>query len=285
MTEGDRFSILVSMEGPKGTDLSKFLRNAEKLKGRIDGAYVSDGPDAIMRISPLAPCIELAKIGIRPILGVTGRDRNRLALQGDLLSAWTLGIRDVVVEDGKDPSFGDHPLTKPIQDVPRSAMVEMLAALNSGTDMAGQTLSGAPDFSFGAHVEWLDNPGQIDNEFERMAAMTQAGASLFITSPQFDSEHTVELCKRAAAFNAKVYVGVLLLKSVGMARYLNEVPGVSQVPDEVIEKMNQAAVKAKAGIQVAAEFIQAIEKVAAGAVIIPMGWEKKIPDVLEAIGR
>ena len=192
------FSVIVSLDPPKGTDTEALEKNAERLKGRVDAVLVNDSIDAVMRMTPPAACSKLLSRGVRPILGMNNRDRNRLAVQGDLLGAWALGIRDVVFEDGKDPSFGDHPLTKPIYDLTGIALVEAVAELNQGRDLAAQSLKGRTDFFFGAWVEWLDDDRQLDQEFNKMEAMAQKGAMAFFTSPQFDVERTKKLLARAA---------------------------------------------------------------------------------------
>lgn len=279
------FSMVVSLEPPKGGDLSAILKNGERLKGRIDAAIISDSADAIMRMTPIAACLALHSIGVRPILCMNSRDRNRLAIQGDLLGAWAAGISEVIIEEGKDPSYGDHPLTKPVTDLDREQMVKTVAKLNAGKDLAGQPLKGHTNFSFGAYVDWLDDDRQIEEEFKKMALLADAGANVFITSPQFDLERTMKLIQRAKSLGVAVLVTVMLLKSVGMARYLNEVPGISTVPDSVIERMNKAPVKAKAGIDLAEEFIQQLDGVADGVVLAPIGWEHKVPEILERIGR
>ena len=283
--EKDELSILVGLDPPKGTDATAFARNAQRCKGRVDAVIVNDASDAIMRMSPLGACWILAQQGIRPVLGQNGRDRNRLAIQGDLLTAWNMGIRDVVVEDGKDPSYGDHPLTRPVRDVSELEMIAMIGGMNEGRDLGGSDLKGGTGFFLGSTAEWLDTPDQIESEFAKKEKLAAAGAEVFVVSPQFDIPRAKELVQRAKGLGPAVFVSIMLLKSVGMARYLNEVPGVSRVPDDVIQKMADAPVKAKAGVQIAAEAIEELKGVADGVILIPLGWEHKLPDVLEAIGR
>lgn len=283
--ETNEFSVLVSLDPPKGTDLSLFLKNATACKGRADAIMVCDSPDAIMRMSPIGACGTLVQNGIRPLLCVNNRDRNRLAIQGDLLSAWNAGIRDVVIEDGKDPSYGDHPLARPVNDASFQEMVEIGATLNRGKDVAGNELKGGTDFFLGATVEWLDGEDSIEREFLKMRQAANAGAEFFVTSPQFDIPRAKALVDAAKGIGKAVFVGIMILKSVGMARYLNEVPGISKVPDDIIDKLSSAPVKAKAGIEIAAEAINELQAVADGVVIWPIGWEHKVPALLDAIGR
>ena len=279
------FAIAVALNPPKGSDVSVLVAQTEPLRGRIDAVLVGDATDAIMRMTPLAACAALSAKGMRAILGMNGRDRNRLAVQGDLLGAWSLGVRDVLFEDGKDPSFGDHPLTRPVHDVDGMALVELAAALNRGRDGAGLELAGGTDFNIAAAVEWLDDDTEIEREFVRMGELARKGCSTFVVSPQFDAARTRALVERARPLGAAVLVGVIMLKSVGMARYLNEVPGISRVPDHVIERLASAETKARAGVLAAAEFIDAMKGIADGVVIEPVGWVHKIPEILDAIVR
>jgi methylenetetrahydrofolate reductase (NADH) len=279
------FSVTVSLDTPKGTDLSALLGWAELFKGRVDAVLVRDCPDAIVKMTPGAACAALLDKGLKPIMGLNARDRNRIAMQGDLLGAWSMGIRDLIIEEGKDPSFGDHPLVKPVRDASDIQCVEMATKLNSGQDVAGGELLGAPDFSVGACVQWLNDDKQIDAEFAKMRRMAEAGVDVFMVSPQFDFERVAALAERAKPLGVPLIVEIMLLKSVGMARYLNDVPGVTHVPDEVIDQMMKAPVKSKAGLQIAVDLIEKLRDVVSGVVLIPLGWEKKIPGVLEAIGR
>jgi len=281
----DESALIISIDPPKGTNLQSFCEYAEPLKGRVDAILVNDSQDALMRMTPYTACLSLLERGLHPILGVNNRDRNRLAVQGDLLGAWASGIKDIVIDEGKDPSYGDHPLTKPIYDLDQAGMSAMMSQLNMGKDLGGQEIDGKTGFNFAAWVQWPDDDRQLDAEFNKMERLANTGVQAFFISPQFDVKKVKGLIERARPFNKPLIVGTLLLKSVGMARYLNEVPGVSHVPEETIKKMVKAPVRSKAGIEIAAQFIRDMFSVADGAVLIPLGWEKKIPAVLEEIGR
>lgn len=283
--ETEDFSVVVALEPPKGTDLTTLENRAQRLKGRVDAVLVQDSPDAIMRMTPIAACARLNQIGLRPIMGINARDRNRLAIQGDLLGAVSLGINDIFIEEGKDPSYGDHPLTRPVEDVGIKDLAKALEKLTEGQDVNNQKINGECTVSYIAAAEFLDDDAQIEQEFKRIEALVQSGVKAFITSPQFDIELTKKLAERVQGLGAALFVSVMLLKSVGMARYLNEVPGISKVPDSVIEQFSKAEVKPKAGIEIAAGFINKVKEFAKGVVIIPVGWEHKVPLVLEQIGR
>ncbi len=279
------FSVLVYIDPPKGADTDSIVNYAQKWKGRVDGFMLSDNADAIMRMTPICASRAVLDQGIRPVLRMNTRDRNRLAIQGDLLGAWALGIRDVVVLKGKDPSYGDHPLTRQVYDLSETEMVEMVKGLNAGKDMAGNTFSSTTGFHIGAAVDWLDDDKQVEAEFENIQKMADAGVDFIVTSPMFDISRARELTERAKGMGVSVFVGIMLLKSVGMARYLNEVPGIAKVPDALIAQMADAPVKPRAGVDIAAQAIEQLKGAADGVVLMPIGWERKIPDLLEAIGR
>lgn len=279
------FSVIVALEPPKGIDLTALENRAQRLKGRVDSVLVQDSPDAIMRMTPVAACARLKQIGLRPILGINERDRNRLAIQGDILGAISLGITDVFIEEGKDPSYGDHPLTRPVDDVGLTDLAKILAKFEQGQDLNNQQINCDCSVSYMASAEFLDDETQIEQEFRQMETLIQYGVKAFVTSPQFDLERSKMLSERTQSLGGVLFVGVMLLKSVGMARYLNEVPGISKVPDQIFQQFSEAQVKAKAGIEIAARFIKEVESFAKGVVIIPVGWEHKIPMVLDQIGR
>lgn len=283
--ERDDFSVIVSLDPPKGIDLTDLIGKAQMLKGRVDAVLIEDCADAIMRMTPPAACHALAQEGVLPVLGLNSRDRNRLAFQGDLLGAWSLGVRNVLYRTGRDPSYGDHPQTKPVRDLTGVEAVGAINSLNSGQDCAGQSLKGSPNFSIAVQVELLDDDAQTEKTWTQVEQLAQKGVKSFVISPQFDIERTKTFIKRGKGLGVSLVVGVMLLKSVGMARYLNEVPGVSKVPNQVIEKMVKAPVKPRAGVEVAIEFINELQGLAQGVVLLPIGWNHKIPEILEGIGR
>ncbi|MCK5361326.1 MAG: methylenetetrahydrofolate reductase, partial [Gammaproteobacteria bacterium] len=175
----EKFVVTCELNPPKGTDVAPLLEKADQLRNVVDAFNLTDSHAARMAMTPLAVAHLLVDQGLEPILQITTRDRNRIALQGDLLGADALGVHNVVFMGGDPPSNGDHPDAKPVFDVYSSAMLKAATSLQAGTDMAGNPLSGRPRFCIGAVV----NPGatDLDEEIMRMAEKIDAGATFFQT--------------------------------------------------------------------------------------------------------
>jgi len=270
---------------PKGTDISEIEEVAEILRGRVDAANVTDQQSSVMRLGSLATCHLLKERGLEPILQMTCRDRNRLALQSDLLSAWVLGIENVLAITGDLPALGDHPQAKPVYDLDSVQLLGTIKRLNEGYDMVGNELQGKPDFFPGAVV----NPGaDTDAAFElqliKMEKKIATGAKFFQTQAVYDVNSFAKFMKRVEGFNVPILAGIIPLKSVGMARFLNKnVAGVF-VPEELIDKMAEAEDKTRTGIEIAANLLRELKDICHGIHIMAIGWEKKVPAVLEAAG-
>jgi 5,10-methylenetetrahydrofolate reductase len=233
----------------------------------------------------LVTCHLLKSNGLDPVFQVTCRDRNRLALQSDLLSAAALGIENVLALTGDLPAFGDHPEAKPVYDLDSVQLLWVIDKLNQGYDMVGNELQGIPNFFPGAVV----NPGS-DSEvgFElqliKMEKKIRAGAKYFQTQAIYDVETFYQFMKRVEGFKVPILAGVIPLKSVGMARFMNSnVAGVS-VPDELIKKMSESKNKTEMGIQIAADLMKQLKDVCQGVHLMAIGWEKKVPQILDVAG-
>ncbi|MGB9677325.1 MAG: methylenetetrahydrofolate reductase, partial [Candidatus Ratteibacteria bacterium] len=230
--------VITSEIGPgKGTNL-EFLKEAEIIKDIVDAINVTDLQSSVMKLGSLATCHLLTEMGIEPIFQITCRDRNRLALQSDLLSAYVLGIRNVLVLTGDHPILGDHPEAKPVFDLDSVSLLKVASKLMEGTDMKGNQLDGKVEFFLGAVV----SPGYepIEAQIIKMEKKIEAGAKFFQTQAVYDLKKFEEFMKRVEKYKVFVLGGIVLLKSAGMAKYMNEnVAGVS-VPDRYIEMMAKA---------------------------------------------
>ena len=178
--KGDVFSLLAEIDPPKGVDLSAFLDAALAIKGRIEGIVVTDGEDAIMRMSPPAACHALLEKNMSPIMVVNGRDRNRLSLQGDLLSAHALGVRTIILKQGHDPSIGDQPMVKSSGDLDLDVMLKIISALNSGKDLGGESLEGKTEFKFGAAIDLSDDVKVNRDRADKLTKIAEYGADFVI---------------------------------------------------------------------------------------------------------
>jgi len=274
--EAGSFVITSEIGPPKGTDIREILDDAAALKGRVDAINVTDLQSSVMRMGSLAVCHLLIERGIEPVFQVTCRDRNRLALQSDLLSANALGIENVVILTGDYPTLGDHPEAKPVFDLDSVELLEVAKTLQAGTDMKGNPLKGAPSFCVGAVV----NPGAdpLEPEIIKMEKKIAAGARFFQTQAVYD------VGQFAAFIDGTILAGVLLLKSAGMARFMNKnVAGIS-VPDVLINEIDAAKDRPAASIEIASRLIRQLKPLCQGIHVMPIGWNKMVPLVLDAAG-
>lgn len=279
-----KFIVTCEVDPPKGVNINSRLAEAESLKGKVDAFNVTDLQSSVMKLGSLAVCHLLARKGLEPIFQLTCRDRNRLALQSDLLSAYVLGIRNVLLLTGDHPILGDHPQAKPVFDLDSVSLLQVASTLMEGNDMNGNELDGKPDFCLGAVV----NPGADPLELQliKMEKKIEVGARFFQTQAVYDLEKFEEFMGKASKFGVPILGGIIILKSAGMARYMNEnLAGVS-VPEKYINMMAEVKKeeRAEVGIQIAAELIKGIKNICRGIHIVPLGQERYIPELLEASG-
>jgi methylenetetrahydrofolate reductase (NADPH) len=277
------FVVTSELNPPKGTDLSAIFDRAQALGGAVDAFNITDSHAARMSACPLAVAHLLMDRGIEPIMQVTSRDRNRIALQGDLLGAALLGVPNVVFMGGDPPNIGDHPDAPGVYDILSAQLLSVASGLGKGEDMQGNPLSGAPDLFLGAVV----NPGATDlaGEIDKMKAKVDAGAQFLQSQAVYDAASFETFMNAAGGIDVKVLCGVILLKSAKMARYMNEnIPGIN-VPESLIAEFDDAEDKAAKSVEIAARVINAIKPMCHGIHIMPLGWEAKIPALLEAINK
>ncbi len=278
------FVVTSEIGPPKGTDVSELVEHIELLKDKVDALNVTDNQSSVMRISSLAVCRLILDHGGEPILQLTCRDRNRLALQSELLSAAVLGVRNVLCLTGDYVSVGDHPQAKPVFDLDSVQLLQVVGMLNQGQDMVGNEMQGATDLFPGAVVTPEADP--LEPQMVKFAKKVAAGAAFFQTQAVYDLDNFKRFMERARQFEAKVMAGIVLLVSAGMARYMNKnVPGIF-VPDALIDEM-AAAPKDKrleTGIQIAGRMIRRLreEKLCDGVHIMAIGKEGVVPDILRA---
>lgn len=277
--ESGKFVITAEICPPRGTDVTSFLEKARLLKGRIAAANVTDNQRAVMRLSSLACSVLLLNEGIDPVFQMTCRDRNRLALQSDLMGAWVLGIKNVLALTGDHVAFGDHREAKAVFDVDSVQLVGVIDTLNAGRNMKATELRGKTDFYIGAVVAPEANPfGPEEMKFEKKAA---SGARFFQTQAIFDMEKFKAFFEKAQKRDVKVLGGILLLKSAKMAHYLNNnVPGVT-VPQSLIDELEGAPDQLQKGIEIAARQVRELKKFCHGAHIMAIGQEESVVQIIE----
>ena len=269
---------------PKGTDIAEMLHHAEGMLGYVNGINVTDNQSSVMRIGSLPVCRLLKEMGHDPVFQITGRDRNRLAIQSDLLGAHILGIRNVLCLTGDGVQAGDHKDAKPVFDLESVQILQTVASLNSGKDLAGNDLKGPTDLYPGAVVTPESNP--IEPQLLKFEKKVRAGARFFQTQAVYDAENFKKFMEYARRFDVKVMAGLVLLTSAGMANYMNRfVPGV-RVPQHLIDRM-KAAGKEKAidtGIEIMCEFIAETKDYCDGVHIMAIGKEELVPEIVKRAG-
>jgi methylenetetrahydrofolate reductase (NADPH) len=285
LTSG-KFVVTAEIGPPKGTDIKEMLHHIELLKGKVDAANVTDNQSAVMRICSMAVCKIVLDHGLEPIFQMTCRDRNRIGLQSDLLGASVLGIKNVLCMTGDHVSAGDHKDAKPVYDVESVQLLKLVDGLNSGKDIAGNELKGATDFFQGAVVTPESNP--LEPQLMKFEKKVRAGANFFQTQAIYDIEAFKNFMKYARQFSVKILAGLVVLKSAGMANFMNKnVPGI-RVPQELINEL-KAAGKEKAldtGLNIAARHIRQLkeENICDGVHIMAIGMEDKVPVIMERAG-
>ena len=296
--EGGSFAVTAEMAPPKGFDFAAQLADALLLKGKVHGVNVTDMQSACLKASSLGLCIHLKQAGVEPILQMTGRDRSRMALMADVLSAASFGIDTVLALTGDHPVVGDCRDSKPVYDLDSVGILRMLSTMEeTGADCGGNPLSGgAPRLFKGAAVTPVYEPQIL--QINKLRQKVEAGARYIQTQGIFDLDELRRFLEAvdAAGIQVPVMAGIIPLKSAGMARFMNEnVPGIA-VPEEMIARLDAAAAEgkekgvkglpAKLGMELAAEMIARIqdEHICPGVHIMAIGAERNVPAILEMAG-
>ncbi len=278
------FIITAEIFPPKGTNTDKLIEKSLLLKKYVDAINVTDNQRACMRLGPLGVSKILMDNGIEPIFQLTCRDRNRLALQADLLTASVFGIKNILILSGDHPKHGDHPQAKPVFDLDSTQLISAAAGLNSGIDMSGNKLDGATDFCIGAAVNPIVQP--IELQLIPMLKKIQAGAVFFQTQVAFE---TVSFERLLTALdyenkrgNIKIIGGVFLLKSLKMLEFMKKIPGVV-IPDEIAARMENSGNQLKEGMKICAELIRKLKGLLDGVHIMAINSEELIPEILAEV--
>ncbi len=283
MQSGD-FVVLAEMNTPKGVDISRFVTDARRIKGRVDAVVVPDMDNGMMRMSAIAGGALLQQQGIEAILHIYGRDRNRMALQGDLLAAHVLGLQNLIVVNGADMAQSDHPQAQPVDDLDEIGLFEAIQRLQQGKDLGGFDLEGSPSFTAGcALAPWTDERA-LENELEQTKRKVLAGASFIVTPPIFDPDRLRPALQKIALLGVPVFASVFLIKSVAVARYIatNE-PGAN-LSEQLIQRIRKSADREFEGLKIAGETVARLRPLVQGVLIQTMGWEHRLPAILDAAG-
>jgi 5,10-methylenetetrahydrofolate reductase len=282
--DSGKFVVVAELQPPKGNDLSELYEYAELLKGRVDAINVPDLQNAIMRLGSLSVCALLKAKGMEVIFNLSCSDRNRLALQSELLSASALGLKNVLILQGDHPSIGDHFEAQPVFDLDVIGLLGAARRLQEGYDLMGNDLQGKPQFCVGTYVNAAAKGHVLDLEIMDMEKKIRSGADFFFTHSIYDVSLFEAFVKKVAHFKVPIMVGITLLKSVGMARYVNKHVEGASIPDSIIDQLMKASDKQRASIEIAGGLIKALRPLCQGVQIIPIGWEKQIPALLDYAG-
>jgi len=282
--EEGKFAVTCEIGPPKGVDIEEIRVAAEELRNVADGINVTDLQSSVMRLGSLTTCHLLKEWGLDPIYQVTCRDRNRLALQSDLLSANVMGIRNVLALTGDYTTTGDHPQAEPVFDLDSVQLLWAIKNLEEGKDLAGKELTKKPSFFKGAVVNpGADTEAAYELQIIKMRKKIDQGAQFFQTQAIFDAEVFKKFMERVhkEKFDVPVLAGIILLKSEKMANYMNKfVPGVF-VPEPIVKKMEGTQDKVPMCIEIASGLIKEVRPYCAGVHIQALGWEKHIPAVVK----
>jgi methylenetetrahydrofolate reductase (NADH) len=286
-----KFTFSGEIGPPKGTNIEPVIQEAEEFLSDCCAAVnVTDIQTAVMRMCSIVPCKMLIDKGIEPVLQMVCRDRNRLALQSDLLGAAALGIENVLTLTGDHIQMGDHHEARPVYDLDSVGLLQAMTKLEQGTDLGktmkgeANALDGNPEFFKGCVVTPCTE--EVGPQILKLEKKVAAGAQFVQTQAVYDPAAFESFMKGAQHIKVPIMVGIVLLKNAGMAKYMNKfVPGVV-VPKKIIKRLADAEKKErrKVSVAIAGELIREMKDMCAGAHIMPLGWDKEIPRVIEASG-
>jgi len=281
--ESGKFVVVTELQPPKGKDLSELFEFADLLKGRVDAVNVPDLQNAIMRLGSLSVCTLLKSKGMEVIFNLSCSNRNRLALQSELLNASVLSLKNVLLMQGDHPSIGDHFEAQAVFDLDVMGLLGAAKRLQEGYDLMGNDLQGKPQFCLGTQINATAKGHVLDLEVMDIEKKIRMGVDFFFTNSVYDVSLFEPFIKKVAHFKVPIIAAITLLKSVGMARYVNKHVEGASIPDSIIDQLMKASDKQRAGIEIAGGLIKELKGLCQGVQIIPLGWEKQVPALLDYV--
>jgi 5,10-methylenetetrahydrofolate reductase len=280
----DGFLVIAELEPPKGVDIAAFLANADSLRGRAHAVLVPEMSGAIMRLGSMGASALLKQKGTETVFTVNCRDKNRLALQADLLSSFVLGLENVLVVEGDHIGSGDHIEARAVNDLDVMGVLEAAKKLQKGIDLAGNEMTGAPRFCIGSEVNAGLKAGALEVAIMNMEKKIQAGVQFFITPTIYDPDVFAAFIKRVKLFNVPVFPRITLLNSVGMARFICKHMDGVLIPEAILDRLGRAPDKTKEGIAIAADTIKKYRGISRGVLLAAIGGQERMAAVLEQAG-
>ena len=284
--DNGQFVVTAEVGPPKGIHIDHLVEEATTYLSGITAVNITDNQSSVMRMGSLPTCVAMKNAGLTPIFQVTCRDRNRIGLQSDLLGAAMLGIDNILCLTGDHTTLGDHPGAKPVFDLDSVSLLHTVSQLEKGVDLGGNALVGEPPrFAKGAVVSPCSD--SIDAQLAKMERKVMAGADYFQTQAVFEPEKFISFMEKAKQFGKPVQLGVIIPKSAGMAKFMNNNVAGIHVPQEMIDALAADKERSKAGItgvEIAAKIIKECKPYCQGVHIMALGWEAKVPELLKLAG-
>ena len=284
--DNGQFVVTAEVGPPKGIHIDHLVEEAKTYLSGITAVNITDNQSSVMRMGSLPTCVALKNAGLTPIFQITCRDRNRIGLQSDLLGAAMLGIDNILCLTGDHTTLGDHPGAKPVFDLDSVSLLHTVSQLEKGVDLGGNALVGdPPKFAKGAVVSPCSD--SVDAQLAKMERKVMAGADYFQTQAVFEPEKFIRFMEQAKQFGKPVQLGVIIPKSAGMAKFMNNNVAGIHVPQEMIDALAADKERAKAGItgvEIAAKIIKECKPYCQGVHIMALGWEAKVPELLKLAG-
>ena len=282
MLEAGEFVVTGEIAPPLGTDLSAMRASVETIAPYCDAVNVTDNQGASLHLSSLAASRVVLEMGHEPIFQQTCRDRNRLALQSDMLAAWTLGLTNLLAVTGDDPRGGDHPQAKGVFDLDSTQLAQVARGFNEGHDMQGRPLKGATDFLIGAAMFPEAEPWDVQQA--RIEEKIAAGVCFFQTQAIFDLDKLARAADVAHSAGAKVIAGILVLRSPRVIKFINERLAGLMIPDHIARRIEGAEDAAEEAVLLATEQAAALREVADGIHVMALGLDSAVPRIVREAG-
>ena len=282
--QSGEFVVLAEMNTPKGVDISRFMTDARRIKGRVDAVVIPDMDNGVMRMSALAGGVLAQQQGLEAIIHVYGRDRNRMALQGDLLAAHVLGIQNLIVVSSEDMANGDHRDAAVVDDLDEIGILGAIATLQDGKDLAGFVLDGSPQFVTGCSLAPAADEKAMAAELEAARKKVAAGARFVVAPPVFDVDRFADFADQAKSLGVPIIATIFLIKSVAVARYISINEPGANLSEEMILRIRKSSDREMEGVKIAGETIAKLKPMAQGVLIQTMGWENRLSAILDAAG-